>query len=163
DARPRGRAQRPARGFPGGHPAGPGHRPLPAARRPGRLLVPGQERRQALGRGLQRAPRRARRSLPRDPAADQGRQGRRHRAGLPPGVTTHTAIIAPTESHADIVLQAATDAPGFAGQLKLTATAALDGKSVSRPVRGAEVLYAVADMQKDPFVTRVTDGIALAV
>ena len=83
--------------------------------------------------------------------------------GLPPGLTTHTAIIGPTESHADIVLQAAADAPGYAGQLKLTAKGEVGGQAVTRPVRGAEVLYAIADMQKDPFVTRVTDGIALAI
>jgi hypothetical protein len=83
--------------------------------------------------------------------------------GLPPGVTAHPTLISPGDTAADVVLQAAADAPSYAGQLKLNAKSELEGKTVSRPVRGAEVLFAVADMQKDPFVTRVTDGIALAV
>ncbi len=83
--------------------------------------------------------------------------------GLPAGVTARPVLIAPGDTAADLVLQAAADAPGFAGQLKLTAKADLEGKSTMRPVRGAEVLYTVADMQKDPFITRMTDGIALAV
>ncbi len=83
--------------------------------------------------------------------------------GLPPGVTARPAIIPAEGTSADLILRAATDAPAFAGQVRLTAKGTVDGKPVVRPVRGTEVLYAIADMQKDPFVTRVTDGIALAV
>lgn len=83
--------------------------------------------------------------------------------GLPAGVSARPAVIPAGGTSADIVLQAAADAPAFAGQLKLVAKADLGGRSIVRPVRGAEILYAIADMQRDPFVTRVTDGIALAV
>jgi hypothetical protein len=83
--------------------------------------------------------------------------------GLPPGVTARPVIIPPGDTAADLVLQAATDAPFFAGQLKLNAKAELEGKMVVRQAHGAEILYMIADMQKDPFVTRITDGIALAV
>ncbi|HXX95375.1 MAG TPA: hypothetical protein VEN81_17265, partial [Planctomycetota bacterium] len=83
--------------------------------------------------------------------------------GLPAGVTARATVIPPGDTAADVVLQASADAASFAGQLRLTAKSELDGKTVTRPVRGAEVLFAVADMQRDPFVTRVTDGIALAV
>ena len=83
--------------------------------------------------------------------------------GLPPGVQTRPAIIPSGDTSADLIFQAAADAPAYAGPIKLVAKSVLDGKPVSRPVRGAEILYSIADMQKDPFVTRMTDGIALAV
>jgi hypothetical protein len=83
--------------------------------------------------------------------------------GLPPGVTARPVVMGPTDTVTEFVLQVAADAPAFAGSLRLTGVAEVAGKPAARPVRSAELLWNVADPQKDTFVTRVTDQLAFAV
>jgi hypothetical protein len=82
---------------------------------------------------------------------------------LPPGVTARPAQIPPGESAVDLVLQAAPDAPAFAGGVQIHGWADLEGRPVGRLARGVEALYGVGDMQKDALVTRLTEQLALAV
>jgi hypothetical protein len=79
--------------------------------------------------------------------------------GLPAGLTVRTSIIGSGESSAEVILRAAVDAPPFAGSVRLV------GRSgeISSPVRAAEVLWNVADMQKEPVVTRVTESLGVAI
>ncbi len=79
--------------------------------------------------------------------------------GLPSGLTARAALIGPGDTAADFILKAAPDAPSFAGSVKIV------GKSggITRPVRSAEVLWNVADMQKEPVLTRVTESVGVAI
>lgn len=80
--------------------------------------------------------------------------------GLPAGLSFRPAVIgAGVDTSADLILKAAPDAPAFAGAVKLV------GRSgdLVRPVRSAEVLFNVSDMQKEPVMTRVTDTVGVAI
>lgn len=83
--------------------------------------------------------------------------------GLPPGVTARPATLAAGDSSKEFVFHAAPDAAPFAGTIRLVGHAEIDGKAVARQARSAEVVWIVADMQKDALSTRVTEEIALAV
>jgi hypothetical protein len=84
-------------------------------------------------------------------------------ANLPPGVLARPALIPEGATSVDLVLQAAPDAPRYAGTLKLQGWARLGDKPVGRPAYAAEALFTVADMQKDAVVTRLTETMALSV
>ncbi len=79
--------------------------------------------------------------------------------GLPPGLSAHAAVIGPADSTTDFILKAAPDAPSFAGPIRIV------GRSgdTTRAVLSAEVLWNVADMQKEPVVTRVTESVGVAI
>jgi len=79
--------------------------------------------------------------------------------GLPPGLSAGPSVIGAGDTSADFIFKAAADAPGFAGPVRIM------GRSgdLARPVRSAEVLYNVADMQKEPVVTRLTDTVGVAI
>jgi hypothetical protein len=79
--------------------------------------------------------------------------------GLPAGLSARAALIPPGETSADFIFKAAPDAPSFAGPIRIV------GKSsdLTRPVRSAEVLWNVGDMQKEPVVTRVTESVGVAI
>jgi hypothetical protein len=79
--------------------------------------------------------------------------------GLPPGLTARPAVIGPSDTAADFIFRAAPDAPAFAGTVKIA------GRSgeLRRDVRSAEVLWNVADMQKEPVLTRVTESVGVAI
>ncbi len=78
---------------------------------------------------------------------------------LPPGLTAKPSLIGAGETSCDFVLKAAPDAAAFAGAIRMV------GKSgeLKRPVRSAEVLWNVGDMQKEPVVTRVTESVGVAI
>lgn len=82
---------------------------------------------------------------------------------LPKGVTARPATIPATDTSAELILAAAADAPSFLGAVKVVGKAEVDGKMLARAVRSAEVMWVVADMQKDTFATKVTHGFTLAV
>jgi hypothetical protein len=63
------------------------------------------------------------------------------------------------ESSTDFVFTAQPDAPAFAGPVRLVAR----GGDITRPVLSAEVLWNVADMQREPVVTRITETVGVAV
>jgi hypothetical protein len=79
--------------------------------------------------------------------------------GLPAGLSAKAAVIGAGESSADFILKAAPDAPAFAGTVKIVGK----GGDIVRPVRSAEVLWNVADMQKEPVLTRVTESVGVAI
>jgi len=79
--------------------------------------------------------------------------------GLPPGLSAGASVIGAGDTSADFIFKAAADAPGFAGPVRIVGK----GGDLSRPVRSAEVLYNVADMQKEPVVTRLTDTVGVAI
>src|SRR6185295_18814342 len=79
--------------------------------------------------------------------------------GLPPGLSARAAVIAPSETSADFIFKAAPDAPSFAGPIKIVGKSA----DLTRAVRSAEILWNVADMQKEPVVTRVTESVGVAI
>lgn len=82
--------------------------------------------------------------------------------GLPPGVSARPVVLGPGDTSVDFVLQAAPDAPAFAGPLRLVGRAQIGGATVTRPVRGAEVVWR-ADTEREPIATRVTETLGLAV
>lgn len=79
--------------------------------------------------------------------------------GLPTGLSANPAIIGALDTSADFIFKAAADAPAFAGPVKIVGK----GGDLVRPVRSAEVLFNVADMQKEPVVTRITDTVGVAI
>ena len=79
--------------------------------------------------------------------------------GLPPGLSARAAVIAPGETSADFIFKAAPDAPSFAGPIRIVGKSA----DLTRAVRSAEILWNVADMQKEPVVTRVTESVGVAI
>jgi hypothetical protein len=79
--------------------------------------------------------------------------------GLPPGLSARTAVIASGDTSTDFIFKAAPDAPGFAGPIRIVGR----GGDTTRLVRSAEVLWNVADMQKEPVVTRVTESVGVAI
>lgn len=82
--------------------------------------------------------------------------------GLPPGVFARPVLLGPGETSVDFVLQAAPDAPAFAGALRLVGRAEIGGSPATRPVRGAEVVWR-ADTEREAIATRVTETLGLAV
>lgn len=83
--------------------------------------------------------------------------------GLPPGVTGRPVTIGPGSTSTEFILQAAPDAPPFAGTFRLVGKAEIEGKAVAHAVRSVEIVWIVGDMQRDTLATRVTEGIGLAV
>jgi hypothetical protein len=79
--------------------------------------------------------------------------------GLPSGLMARAALIGAGDTAADFIFKAAPDAPAFAGPVKIVGRSA----DLSRPVRSAEVLWNVADMQKEPVVTRMTESVGVAI
>jgi hypothetical protein len=79
--------------------------------------------------------------------------------GLPAGLTARAALIASGDTATDFIFRAAPDAPAFAGPVRLVGKAG----ELSRPVRSAEVLWNVADMQKEPVLTRMTESVGVAI
>jgi hypothetical protein len=79
--------------------------------------------------------------------------------GLPPGLSAGVAVIASGDTSVDFIFKAAPDAPGFAGPIRIVGR----GGDTTRLVRSAEVLWNVADMQKEPVVTRITESVGVAI
>ncbi len=79
--------------------------------------------------------------------------------GLPPGVTASPAFLRAGDSQGDLLLQAAADAPAFAGTVRIIGKAA----ELKRTARSAELAWPVTDQNTTPFIPRVTDRIGLAV
>jgi hypothetical protein len=82
---------------------------------------------------------------------------------LPKGVTAKPVTIASDSTSAELVLRAEADAPAFSGPVRIVGKAEVDGRAVSRAVHSAEVMWIVADQQKDAFATKMTQGLMLSV
>jgi len=83
--------------------------------------------------------------------------------GLPAGVTARSVLLGPADSSGDVILNAAADAAGFAGPLRIVGKAEVGGQALARPVRAAEVVWDLADTQRDALTTRLTAAIGLSV
>lgn len=83
--------------------------------------------------------------------------------GLPPGVTCFGAILGPGDESASLVFHAADDAKPWAGSVKITGTAKLNGQDVTRTARTATPIWNVQDMRNMPIFSRLTETIGLSV
>lgn len=63
--------------------------------------------------------------------------------GLPPGVTCRPVHVSPQSQTATVVFTAATDAPVWAGPVRLRAWAVVGGQRIERPVRVAQRRWAI--------------------
>jgi hypothetical protein len=79
--------------------------------------------------------------------------------GLPPGVQAVPAFLRAGDAQEDVLLQAAADAPAFAGTVRIVGKAG----DRTRAARSAELAWPVGDQNTQPYIPRVTDRIALAV
>lgn len=79
--------------------------------------------------------------------------------GLPAGVAAPPIVMQPGDTQEEIPLQAAGDAPAFAGTVRIVGKAG----ERTRTARAAELAWPVTDQNTTPFVPRVTERIALAV
>lgn len=79
--------------------------------------------------------------------------------GLPHGLLARPALIGPAESSTDFIFTAQPDAPAYAGPVRLVARSG----DTTRRVLSAEVLWNVADMQREPVVTRLTETVGVGV
>jgi len=83
--------------------------------------------------------------------------------GLPPGVTCAGAVLGPGDEAASLVFHAADDAKPWAGQVKITGTAKINGADVTRAARTATPIWNVQDMRNMPIFSRLTESIGLSV
>lgn len=82
---------------------------------------------------------------------------------LPKGLSARPVVIPPESTSAELILRAEADAPGFWGSVRVVGKSEVDGKTVGRSVQSAEVMWIVADQQRDTFATKMTQGLTLAV
>ncbi len=83
--------------------------------------------------------------------------------GLPQGVTCPPQTILSGQKQGVLVLSAADGAPLWAGDIRVKATAAIDGKKVEREARAATITWPLPQNQQAPTVSRLDDGLVLAV
>ncbi len=83
--------------------------------------------------------------------------------GLPKGVVSRPQMIGPSQKQANLVVSAAADAPEWAGEVKVTGTAVINGQKVVREARPATITWAVQPQQGIPTVTRLDRSLMLAV
>lgn len=83
--------------------------------------------------------------------------------GLPPGVTSSTAILGPTQTSASLILAAAENAAAWAGPLRIVGKSQIDGKEVVRAARGGAMIWGTANRQVQPPEFRVTQDLVIAV
>lgn len=81
---------------------------------------------------------------------------------LPKGVSIKPQVISGQQKQAAVVVSIAADAPAFTGPIELEATATVDGKKLTRSVRGATITYPVS-LPTIPAVARVDHEIVLAI
>jgi hypothetical protein len=79
---------------------------------------------------------------------------------LPPGVVCEPVTIGPGKNSAPLVFTAAPDAPMTVAAIRVTGTATLDGKPVTRPARGGGLAWPTVNT---PGIARMADGIVIAV
>lgn len=82
---------------------------------------------------------------------------------LPTGVTCAPQVLSGNMKFTQLVVVAADNAPVFTGEVKVTATAVINGQKVVREARSATVTWAVPAMQNIPTITRLDRSLMLAV
>jgi len=83
--------------------------------------------------------------------------------GLPPGVTCLGAVLGPGDEAASLVFQAKDNAAPWAGLVKVTGTAKMNGQDVTRVARTATPIWNVQDMRIIPIYSRLSESIGLSV
>jgi hypothetical protein len=81
--------------------------------------------------------------------------------GLPAGVTCEPQVLGPKLQQGALVLTAAPGAKDWAGEIKITGTATIDGQKVARPAQAACVVFPAA--QNQIAVSRLSRSLWLAV
>ncbi|MCZ2342437.1 MAG: hypothetical protein LC104_11660 [Bacteroidales bacterium] len=82
---------------------------------------------------------------------------------LPAGVTAKPATIGNTSNWGTLVLTAAPGAAAFHGPVSVTATATMEGKTLTRPARPATITWGITPKQNIPALTRLDQQLVLAV
>jgi hypothetical protein len=83
--------------------------------------------------------------------------------GLPQGVTCPPQKVLSGQRQGVLVLSAAEGAPLGAGEIRVKATATIDGKTVEREARAATITWPLPQNQQAPTVSRLDGGLVLAV
>jgi hypothetical protein len=83
--------------------------------------------------------------------------------GLPQGVTCAPQKIPSGQRQGVLVLSAAEGAPLWSGEVRVKATATIDGKTVEREARAATITWPLPQNQQGPTVSRLDAGLVLAV
>jgi hypothetical protein len=83
--------------------------------------------------------------------------------GLPPGVTAIPQTVGGDLRESRLALTAAPTAAAWAGEIKITGTATIQGKKVVREARSASMVWPVQPNQNIPTISRVDHSLMLAV
>jgi hypothetical protein len=83
--------------------------------------------------------------------------------GLPQGVTCSPQKIPAGQRQGVLVLSAADGAPLGPGEIRVKATATIDGKTVEREARAATITWPLPQNQQGPTISRLDAGLVLAV
>jgi hypothetical protein len=83
--------------------------------------------------------------------------------GLPQGITFPPQTIGPGVKAAKVVVSAAPDAPAWTGEIKLKATATINGQVVEREVRSASIIWQGIPQLNQPMMSRLDNSVVLAV
>jgi hypothetical protein len=83
--------------------------------------------------------------------------------GLPAGVTCPPQVLGPNLKQTTLVLSAAPTAPVWTGEIKVTGTAVINGQTVVREARPANITFAVLQPQGIPAISRLERNLVLAV
>ncbi|HEV3079377.1 MAG TPA: PPC domain-containing protein [Gemmataceae bacterium] len=83
--------------------------------------------------------------------------------GLPAGVTCAPQVIGQGLREAALVLTAAATAPAWTGEIKIKATANINGQTVVREARSASITWPVVPQQGIPPISRLDRNLVLAV
>jgi hypothetical protein len=83
--------------------------------------------------------------------------------GLPQGVTCAPQKIAAGQRQGVLVLSAADGAPLGPAEIRVKATATIDGKTVEREARAATITWPLPQSQQAPTISRLDAGLVLAV
>ena len=81
--------------------------------------------------------------------------------GLPPGVTCAPQALGPNLKETALVVQAAADAPAWAGEIQIKGTAVIGGRHVERAARPACLVWPAP--QNAPAISRLARSVCLAV
>lgn len=83
-------------------------------------------------------------------------------SNLPPGVTASTAVIGTGQKWGLIILRGAKELKNSEADVTVTATATIDGKTVSHPAQSASIIWPVPNAPGSPTLARLDHGLIIA-
>ncbi len=83
--------------------------------------------------------------------------------GLPTGLTCPAVTIGPKAPFAQLVFNAADDAPGWSGTVRVLGKAKLNDAEITREARGGTLVWGSQNRDQNPIRSRMTGNVALAV